>query len=193
LGEDFSWVVVDEVVYGNQEPWPSEANGLGHSLHRRVEEEHSRAPESWLASAPSPGEVEDVMPDEDSDSDGMPDTWENGHAFLDRDDPGDAELDYDGDGLTNLEEYLAGTDPGSAVSALAVERIEWRDGQVHLWVDLVEGRSYALEAAIDPEFGPWNWVQDVAVLPGGGLTEITDGPSGGETTQYYRLVLSPNP
>jgi len=193
LGEGFSWVVVDEVVYGNQDPWPAAANGLGQSLHRKLAEDHSRAPESWLADAPSPGEVEGVIPDGDSDSDGMPDSWEDAYAFLDRDDSQDADLDFDGDGLTNLEEYLAGTDPSSMGSALAVEQIEWRDGQVHLRVDLVAGRSYALETAVDPELGPWNWVQDVLVPPGGGLTEITDGPAGGEMTRYYRLVLSSNP
>jgi hypothetical protein len=45
----------------------------------------------------------------DWDGDGLPDDWEIAHGL----NPGfdDASLDSDGDGLTNLEEYLRGTDP----------------------------------------------------------------------------------
>ena len=40
----------------------------------------------------------------------MPDRWER-QMGLDPHDARDANLDPDGDGLTNLEEYRAGTDP----------------------------------------------------------------------------------
>ncbi|MBQ6137936.1 MAG: hypothetical protein IJI73_11270 [Kiritimatiellae bacterium] len=48
----------------------------------------------------------------DSDSDGMPDWWEALYG-LDPADPADAALDADGDVITNLAEFLAGTDPTS--------------------------------------------------------------------------------
>jgi hypothetical protein len=41
----------------------------------------------------------------DGDGDGMPDTWERGHGFDPR--ASDGNGDRDGDGLTNLEDYLA--------------------------------------------------------------------------------------
>ncbi|MBI3879312.1 MAG: hypothetical protein HY301_04520 [Verrucomicrobia bacterium] len=47
---------------------------------------------------------------EDKDHDGIPDAWEVAHG-LNPFDASDAKADPDGDGLTNLEEYLAGTDP----------------------------------------------------------------------------------
>jgi hypothetical protein len=48
----------------------------------------------------------------DTDSDGMPDTWETQNGFNPYD-PTDANQDADHDGVTNLEEYRAGTDPNS--------------------------------------------------------------------------------
>lgn len=46
----------------------------------------------------------------DSDNDGMPDIWELTYG-LNPNDPSDARLDIDNDGLTNLEEYLALSNP----------------------------------------------------------------------------------
>ena len=50
----------------------------------------------------------------DTDSDGMPDAWEI-RFDLDPNDPLDAALDQDGDGITNLEEFLAGTPPSGSI------------------------------------------------------------------------------
>ncbi len=46
----------------------------------------------------------------DSDSDGMPDEWEKQYGF-DPKDASNSSKDKDGDGYTNIEEYLNGTDP----------------------------------------------------------------------------------
>jgi hypothetical protein len=48
--------------------------------------------------------------DLDDDNDGMPDAWEIQHGF-DPLDPSDAAEDADGDGISNLDEYLQGSDP----------------------------------------------------------------------------------
>lgn len=50
----------------------------------------------------------------DTDGDGMPDAWEI-RFDLDPNDPSDAALDQDGDGVTNLQEFLAGTPPSGSI------------------------------------------------------------------------------
>lgn len=55
-------------------------------------------------------ELRSVAPPTDADRDGMPDAWEQKHG-LDQSDAKDAAQDKDGDGYTNLEEYLNGSDP----------------------------------------------------------------------------------
>ena len=52
----------------------------------------------------------DFAADQDTDNDGIPDGWEFDNGF-DRKDTSDAELDPDSDSLTNIEEFLNGTDP----------------------------------------------------------------------------------
>jgi hypothetical protein len=46
----------------------------------------------------------------DSDHDGMPDAWEQKYGF-NPNDPSDASKDANGNGYTNIEEFLNGTDP----------------------------------------------------------------------------------
>ena len=52
-------------------------------------------------------------PYKDSDGDGMPDSWERSHN-LNANNPSDANGDADGDGYTNIEEFMNGTDPEKA-------------------------------------------------------------------------------
>ena len=57
---------------------------------------------------------------QDPDGDGMPDWWEKKYG-LNPDDPSDAAKDKDGDGYTNLEEFLNGTDPTKVVDYMKLE------------------------------------------------------------------------
>jgi len=55
-------------------------------------------------------ELKSLPAPKDSDRDGMPDEWEIKHG-LNPHDPADGSSDKDGDGYTNLDEYLNGTNP----------------------------------------------------------------------------------
>ena len=57
-------------------------------------------------------ELKSALPPADGDRDGMPDEWERRHR-LNAESGQDGQLDADGDGYTNIEEYLNGTDPRS--------------------------------------------------------------------------------
>ena len=54
--------------------------------------------------------IESAVPCTDSDHDGMPDVWELKNG-LNPNDPSDGSKDMNGDGYTNLEEFLNGTNP----------------------------------------------------------------------------------
>ena len=56
--------------------------------------------------------IEIIKVDVDTDSDGMDDGWERVYSILNPD-VNDAGQDFDNDGLSNLEEYNLGADPGS--------------------------------------------------------------------------------
>src|SRR6266576_2515637 len=51
-GDPYSWFIVDEVFFGNQFPWPTNANGAGNALHRAVVNGSGNNPLNWFAAAP---------------------------------------------------------------------------------------------------------------------------------------------
>ena len=97
----------------------------------------------------------------DDDGDGLNNSWERALGTADR-----PTADYDDDGMLDLHEMLAGTDPTDAASLLEV-RGAWSETNVpgydplarmlHVQWPAVPGKSYQLEAAArlgpDPETG----------------------------------------
>jgi len=53
--DEVSWVIVDEVIYFDQSPWPSRADGMGDCLERLDGTGAGRDPDQWGVWAPSPG------------------------------------------------------------------------------------------------------------------------------------------
>lgn len=185
-GEAVSWVLVDEVIYGNQIPWPTSANGGGHSLNRTVVSGSGNNPVNWFAAPPTAG----LPPTNDRDGDGIPDAWELAFG-LDPDNPEDATGDEDNDGSTNLQEYLAGTNPRDPASALKLN-VQRESEAVRLQFMAVAGRSYTLQRRDNLLDGFWVKLQDFEASPTNGIVELSDPITAGSTSRFYRLV-TPTP
>jgi hypothetical protein len=181
-GDPPSWVIVDEVIYGNEHPWPAEANGSGDALDRRSFLEAGVDPDNWHAAAPSPGSVTF-----DGDVDGMPDDWEANFGF-DPNNPADAALDADKDGLTNLQEHRAGTNPRDARSVLGLSVVAWNNDIV-LEFTAMAGRSYSIQCCDSIQAGVWQTLTNVSAALLDRQIVIPDPSPVESDTRYYRLAI----
>lgn len=104
------------------------------------------------------------------------------------------EADPDGDGLRNVEEFVAGTDPRSEASTLRLDVRRQSNGGL-VWVARsAKNRTYRLERSANATTGPWTLVRDILFAPCDCESEIhaeRTGPSGGAS--FYRLVLTVGP
>ncbi len=87
-----------------------------------------------------------VRPEVDTDGDGLPDDWER--FYLGTLASG-AEDDPDGDGMNNLAEYLAGTDPSSAASRLRTLSLERNGSVTEIHFTFAPNRQYQLLSSED--------------------------------------------
>ncbi|MCW5554683.1 MAG: right-handed parallel beta-helix repeat-containing protein, partial [Verrucomicrobiae bacterium] len=114
--------------------------------------------ERCYAAPPSIGAYESKPPaieQADYDGDLMPDIWEEAHG-LDRLDPADAVLDADKDGLSNLGEYLAGTDPNDPQSVFKLHSLSAGTAGFSFRYSTVTGRLYRVQARQLNLLTPWS-------------------------------------
>ncbi len=193
-GEKVSWVIVDEVIYADNKPWPGEADGTGLALKRVLATVPGNDPLNWQTAKPNP--ASEGSPISDTDSDGLPDEWESAHGLNPRD-PLDARLDSDGDGLTNLQEFVAGTDPRDPQSALKVTALRADNGQAKLRFQALAGTGgYTVQyvdslAGLAP--GAWQKLFDVPTPATSQEVEVTDANPPVNSQRYYRLVAPRQP
>lgn len=121
----------------------------------------------------------------DSDNDGMPDAWETLHGL--NVGTNDANGDADGDGLSNLNEYLLGTDPKSGTSffkaTLAPSAIE---NKLVLGWNTVSGKTYLVQWTADLN-QPFSTVQEVTATSTTSSIQVDRSTAAG----FYRVTLKP--
>ncbi len=135
--------------------------------------------------APTPGRSNSAPVAADSDGDGLPDAWEIAHfGNLSRDGSGD----FDGDGFTDLQEFLAGTDPANASDFLKIEAAGSSAGAFLLNLHAVAGKSYAIEYRDALGAGAWTKLQDVSASSTG-VTQVSDPAFSTARHRFYRVRL----
>jgi hypothetical protein len=138
-------------------------------------------------------QVQLAMP-ADADMDGLHDDWEmryglNTKSAIGNDGP---EGDPDKDGMTNLQEQLAGTNPMDAESVLRLVCTRLENGAVRLTWPTVAGRKYLLEYSetLIPGFMPLAPAEFPRSAQTSGTMSFLDGPpvDGARLpARYYRV------
>jgi hypothetical protein len=129
----------------------------------------------------------------DADDDDLPDDWESANGLAVSSRP-DADGDLDSDGLSNRQEFQAGTQPGDAssrVELLSVARVTagtsrgWR-----LQVRTVSGRFYRIERTERLANPQWLTVAD-EIRGVSGTVAVTDPDTTSPGPRFYRAIALP--
>jgi Tol biopolymer transport system component len=129
----------------------------------------------------------------DSDGDGIPDWWMLkyfGHPTGQPSDLSRAQDDADGDGLSNLQEYLAGTDPTNfnSVLALQVSPVTVASNTVSLTWPAVPGKSYQVQYKNDLNASNWtNYSGSISLISRQGVIAVPAS----QATRFFRAVCVP--
>ncbi len=123
----------------------------------------------------------------DSDFDGMSDDFEQ--LYFGSPTGGDANTDSDGDGVSNVNEFRAGTNPTDATSRLAVTRIRRQGNDVVISFPSVVDKRYRLQASASLTSPAWT---DLAILPAlgsSGPRDATDLNGASLAERFYRIAV----
>ena len=148
-------------------------------------------PAAALAGKVRSGGVLNLLAMVDSDGNGLPDWWETANFGALGVNPA---ADADGDGMTNLQEYLAGTNPTSAASRLAITATalvpNGTNRDFRLTFPSVSGVVYRVESSAS--LAPGSWTALGADLTGSGAAlQATDPAANTRAKRFYRVEVIP--
>jgi hypothetical protein len=175
------------LTYDDAPPWPTNADGYGPSLHRvRFAGSPSDATQ-WAAGTPTPGAPPsaDIL---DTDGDGLPDAWETAHDTNPL--APDANADPDHDGLSNWQEYIAGTHPNNPASCLKLGA--YSDcGSAVVTLEAISNRTYTIFYTDGLEPSAWTKLADVPARSTNWVVSLSDPAA--TTNRFYRVVTPQQP
>lgn len=176
-GAEFPHVTWDRARFSPDAPWPVESVSAGGSLERLFSDVDGGEPWAWVAadSGATPGQAN-------------PTTARLREAAFGAS-QADLEIagalrDPDGDGVSNLAELAAGTDPKDPASKF---ELSTNAAGTSLMFEAADGRSYAVETLA--EFPGMDWVEAGRHAPGPARhIEIPLGVPGG-ASRFWRVRL----
>ncbi len=128
----------------------------------------------------------------DSDGDGIPDSWlllNFGHTTGLVGDLSRAQDDADGDGMSNLQEYLSGTNPLDPKSCLRVQLGTGGTGVgPQLQFTAVAGIGYTIQCSTNLTAGTWCTLLDVPADPTTRQLTLCDPGTTNAPCRFYRVV-----
>jgi regulation of enolase protein 1 (concanavalin A-like superfamily) len=125
-----------------------------------------------------------LQPDQDLDSDGLADSWEALYYTPAQYGPSD---DADGDGQSNADEYVAGTNPTDGTDTTRLRILSTSPAVFEF--DGKAGRTYALERMVSDDGGEWEQVQSTGTFAADGARQMTH-PASPAGRGIYRLQIS---
>lgn len=136
-----------------------------------------------------------LAPNLSANGDAIPNSWKQQYGL----DPflwNIASLDSDGDGMSNQQEYLAGTNPTNANSVLRITRINKAGNDVQVVWKGAGPRTNHLQVISGIVAGVTNAFQDIGpaiVLPAAQDYQTTNWDTGGgsQTGRFYRIRVGP--
>ncbi len=131
--------------------------------------------------------------DPDSDGDGIPDSWMLqmfGHPTGLASDNSRAQDDADGDGMTNLQEYRAGTDPLDPQSNLKLQfqGLDLATGRPQFSFTAMPSIGYTLQYSDDLASGVWHKLRDETIGDAVRTVTLADPSATNTATRFYRIV-----
>jgi hypothetical protein len=120
----------------------------------------------------------------------MPDGWENFYHLDPEQDDGSA--DYDHNGVTNWQEFLAGTDPTNPNDRLRLQSTlvtsSGGSPEMHLVFTAVSNKTYTALWSDVASDGVWSNLVHVAAASSNRLMVVTNSVSMPPSNRFYRLT-----